>query len=61
MNEKELVLLVTTGEDKKKKGIQLPLAALSLVKADCEMGNRGYRRLHLKRSFLFFRKLPDFI
>lgn len=60
MNEKELVLLATKGGKKKKKN-KAAACSTFLVKADCEMENRGYRWLHLKRSFFFFKKLPDFI
>lgn len=61
MNEKELVLLATKGGKKKKKKKKAAACSTFLVQADCEMENRGYRWMHLKRSFLFFKKLPDFI
>lgn len=42
MNEKALVLLATKGGKKNKKN-KAAACSTFLVKADCEMENRGYR------------------
>lgn len=59
--ERAGIVCYNWGSKKKRRGRKLPLAALSLAKADCVMENGGHRWLHLNRSFFsFFKKARRF-